>query len=68
MWPASMLASMLRNFIGALGPAAFHAAMLEQGVYLAPSAYETAFVSLAHTEAQIDATIAAAAESMKGIQ
>jgi len=37
----------------------FHA-MLEQGVYLAPSAYEAGFVSAAHGEAEIEATIAAA--------
>src|SRR5262249_13819416 len=37
----------------------FHA-MLEQGVYLAPSAYEAGFVSVAHGEAEIDATLAAA--------
>ncbi len=37
----------------------FHA-MLDAGVYLAPSAFEAGFVSSAHTEADIDATIAAA--------
>jgi glutamate-1-semialdehyde 2,1-aminomutase len=37
----------------------FHA-MLRQGVYLAPSAFEAGFVSAAHTDADIDATIAAA--------
>lgn len=37
----------------------FHA-MLEAGVYLAPSAFEAGFVSSAHTEADIDATISAA--------
>lgn len=39
----------------------FHG-MLEQGVYLAPSAYEAGFVSSAHSEAQIEQTIAAAAQ------
>ena len=39
---------------------AFFAAMLEAGVYLAPSPYEAGFVSLAHGEAEIDATLAAA--------
>jgi glutamate-1-semialdehyde 2,1-aminomutase len=34
--------------------------MLEQGVYLAPSAYEAAFVSRAHGEAEINATLNAA--------
>jgi len=38
----------------------FYHAMLEQGVYLAPSAYEAGFVSSAHTAADIDATLAAA--------
>ncbi len=35
--------------------------MLDAGIFLAPSGYETLFVSLAHTDAIIDATIAAAA-------
>ena len=34
--------------------------MLNEGVYLAPSAYEAGFLSAAHTEADLDATIAAA--------
>ena len=37
----------------------FHA-MLERGVYLAPSAYEAGFVSSAHGEAEIAATVGAA--------
>lgn len=37
----------------------FHA-MLEAGVYLAPSAFEAGFISAAHTEADITATIGAA--------
>jgi glutamate-1-semialdehyde 2,1-aminomutase len=37
----------------------FHA-MLERGVYLAPSAYETGFVSSAHADADIAATVSAA--------
>ena len=39
----------------------FHA-MLERGVYLVPSAYEAGFVSAAHSDGDIDATVAAAAE------
>jgi glutamate-1-semialdehyde 2,1-aminomutase len=35
-------------------------AMLERGVYLAPSQFEAGFVSLAHTEEDIDRTIEAA--------
>jgi glutamate-1-semialdehyde 2,1-aminomutase len=37
----------------------FHA-MIHEGVYLAPSAYEAGFVSAAHGEAEINATIEAA--------
>jgi glutamate-1-semialdehyde 2,1-aminomutase len=40
----------------------FHA-MLRRGVYLAPSAFEAGFVSAAHAGAEIDATLAAAAEA-----
>jgi len=35
----------------------FHRGMLEQGVYLAPSQYEAGFTSLAHTDADIEATL-----------
>ncbi|PWB49294.1 MAG: glutamate-1-semialdehyde-2,1-aminomutase [Nitrosomonadales bacterium] len=37
----------------------FHA-MLDEGVYLAPSAFEAGFVSAAHGDAEIEATLAAA--------
>ena len=37
----------------------FHA-MLKEGIYLAPSQFEAAFVSIAHTDELIDRTIAAA--------
>ena len=37
--------------------------MLDEGVYLAPSAFEAGFVSAAHSEEDIDATIAAAKRS-----
>ena len=37
----------------------FHA-LLDQGMYLAPSAFEAGFVSAAHTDADIAATVAAA--------
>ncbi len=45
----------------------FHA-MLERGIYLAPSAFEAGFVSRAHTDADIDQTIAMAAESFRQIR
>jgi glutamate-1-semialdehyde 2,1-aminomutase len=41
--------------------ARFFHALLERGVYLAPSQFEAGFVSLAHTDADIDATLARAA-------
>jgi glutamate-1-semialdehyde 2,1-aminomutase len=37
--------------------------MLERGVYLAPSQFEAAFLGAAHSDADIDATIAAAKEA-----
>lgn len=40
--------------------AKFFKAMLEQGIYLAPSQFESGFLSTAHTEADIEATLAAA--------
>ncbi|WAS06563.1 glutamate-1-semialdehyde 2,1-aminomutase [Gloeomargaritales cyanobacterium VI4D9] len=40
----------------------FHRGMLERGIYLAPSQFEAGFTSLAHTEADIDQTLAAARE------
>lgn len=44
--------------------AKWHRMMLERGVYLAPSQFEAGFTSLAHTEADIDRTIAIAREVM----
>jgi glutamate-1-semialdehyde 2,1-aminomutase len=45
----------------------FHG-MLDRGVYLAPSAFEAGFVSAMHTETEIDATGAAAAEVFAGLR
>ncbi len=42
---------------------AFYQAMLKEGIYLAPSAYEAGFVSSAHSEDLIEQTIAAAARA-----
>jgi glutamate-1-semialdehyde 2,1-aminomutase len=44
----------------------FHA-MLGEGVYLAPSQFEAAFVSLAHADEVIDQTIEAARKSFERI-
>jgi glutamate-1-semialdehyde 2,1-aminomutase len=42
----------------------WHKLMLERGIYLAPSQYEAGFTSLAHTEADIDATLKVVREVM----
>jgi glutamate-1-semialdehyde 2,1-aminomutase len=39
--------------------------LLEQGIYIAPSQFEAMFVSLAHSDADIDRTIAAAGEFLE---
>jgi glutamate-1-semialdehyde 2,1-aminomutase len=44
-----------------------HRAMLERGVYLAPSAFEAGFTSLAHSDEDIDATIAAFRECFAAV-
>ena len=44
-----------------------HRAMLERGVYLAPSAFEAGFTSLAHSDADIEATIQAFRDSFAAI-
>ena len=36
--------------------------LLERGIYLAPSQFEAMFVSLAHTDVDVDATVEAAAD------
>jgi glutamate-1-semialdehyde 2,1-aminomutase len=41
---------------------AYYQGMLARGIYLAPSQFEAGFVSLAHSDEDIDRTIAAAAE------
>jgi glutamate-1-semialdehyde 2,1-aminomutase len=41
--------------------------MLERGIFLPPSRYEALFVSAAHTDADIDRTIAAARESLAAL-
>jgi glutamate-1-semialdehyde 2,1-aminomutase len=39
--------------------------MLDRDIFLAPSQFEAAFVSAAHTAEDIDRTVAAARESLK---
>ncbi|MBE9207498.1 glutamate-1-semialdehyde 2,1-aminomutase [Nostoc sp. LEGE 06077] len=45
----------------------FHRGMLERGVYLAPSQFEAGFTSLAHTEEDIEQTLAVAREVMSSL-
>jgi len=47
--------------------AAFHRAMLDRGVYLAPSQFEAGFLSTAHGDEEIDATVAAAEEFFRSV-
>ncbi len=47
--------------------ARYHRGMLEHGIYLAPSQFEAGFTSLAHTEADIEQTLAAAREVMASL-
>jgi glutamate-1-semialdehyde 2,1-aminomutase len=48
--------------------ARFFHAMLDRGVYLAPSQFEAAFVSLAHDDTLVERTIAAAADAFQAIR
>jgi glutamate-1-semialdehyde 2,1-aminomutase len=41
--------------------------MLEDGIYLAPSQFETGFVSIAHGDAEIERTISAARKAFKSL-
>jgi glutamate-1-semialdehyde 2,1-aminomutase len=57
-WPSASLCdtkAFAKYFLG----------MLEDGIYLAPSQFETGFVSAAHTDADIERTIAAASKCFK---
>lgn len=45
----------------------FHRGMLEHGIYLAPSQFEAGFTSVAHTEEDIDRTLAAAKEVLSSL-
>ena len=51
------------------GPAfvKFFGVMLDEGVYFAPSPYEAAFLSLAHTDADIDRTLEAARVALRAL-
>jgi glutamate-1-semialdehyde 2,1-aminomutase len=42
--------------------------MLESGVYLAPSQFEAAFLSLAHTDEDIELTLKAAERALRQVK
>ena len=42
--------------------------MLDRGVFLAPSSYEVMFVSLAHTDEDLERTLTAAAEAAAALR
>ncbi len=63
--PVAALAQVEQSDAGRYGRY-FHA-MLERGVYFAPSQFEAGFVSTAHTEEDIDRTIAAAEEALRDL-
>jgi glutamate-1-semialdehyde 2,1-aminomutase len=46
--------------------AKFHRSMLDEGVYLPPSPFETVFVSTAHTEADVDKAVRASRKAFAG--
>jgi glutamate-1-semialdehyde 2,1-aminomutase len=48
--------------------AAFHRAMMEQGVWLPPSQFEAAFLSAAHGAPEIEATLTAAGCAFAAVQ
>uniref|UniRef100_C6E8N6 Glutamate-1-semialdehyde 2,1-aminomutase n=1 Tax=Geobacter sp. (strain M21) TaxID=443144 RepID=C6E8N6_GEOSM len=47
--------------------AAYFKAMLNEGIYLAPSQFETAFVGISHSTEDLEQTIAAAAKCFKAL-
>ena len=61
--PVTNFARAARSDTGAFGR--FHRAMLDRGVWLPPSQFEAAFISIAHGDAEVQATIAAAREAFK---
>ena len=69
MWGVHFSDSPVANYADAAASDAeaytrFFHAMLDGGIYLAPSAYETSFVSTAHTESDIDQTLDAARRAL----
>jgi len=64
--PVTAYAQAARSDTAAFGR--FHRAMLDHGIWLPPSQFEAAFLSTAHGEAEIAATIAAAREAFQSVR
>ena len=58
---------LVSGFGGAGSPIDLLHALLDQGVYLAPSAFEAGFVSAAHDVAAVEHTLAAADEAFAAL-
>lgn len=72
MWGYFFAKNAVKNFVDASKTdmqkfVKFHALMLNQGIYLAPSLYETGFVSSAHSTDDINATIKAFEIALKAL-
>ena len=70
MWTWFFTAGPVRNYAEAASSdtaafGRFHRAMLERGVWLPPSQFEAAFLSMAHGEAEVKATVEAAREALR---
>ncbi len=70
MWTLFFTPDEVRDWAGASRSdtaryGSFFHGMLRRGVSLAPSQFEANFISIAHTEADIDTTIAAAGEALR---
>ena len=64
--PVSALAQVEQSDAAAYGR--YMHALLERGVYIAPSQFEAGFVSIAHTDADIDRTIAAVGDALAAMR
>jgi glutamate-1-semialdehyde 2,1-aminomutase len=64
--PVSALAQVEQSDAAAYGR--YMHALLERGVYIAPSQFEAGFVSIAHTDADIDRTIVAVGDALAAMR
>jgi glutamate-1-semialdehyde 2,1-aminomutase len=63
--PVTNYSEAARSDIAAFGR--FHRAMLDNGVWLPPSQFEAAFLSTAHGESEVQATIEAAGKALRAV-